>query len=105
MKTLLTPSLLHFLIGQGYRYCLSKTSEINRHDAHVSITLSPVRDRPSLKLLPENFDTYFSIRRESARMARGIDDTLVFVKVPTIILLSYIDTLVSSFTLCKNTYV
>jgi hypothetical protein len=99
MKTLLTPPLLKFLTGKGYRYCLSKTSIIQKDNAEVCITLTPVTYKPALKRLPKQYDTYFSIRREPVQMASGVDDTLIMVDVNTQVLVSYINTLLSSLNL------
>ena len=66
---------------QGYKYCLSKTSNIEGRDASVSITLTPVKSRPIIRFLPKGYDTYFSIMHEPLQMADGIDDTEVLINI------------------------
>jgi hypothetical protein len=79
MQKLLTPALLQFIIGLGYRYCLSRTTSILGEDADVYIVLKPIKQKPLLKTLPDNYDTYFSITGEPQQMAEGIDETIVLV--------------------------
>lgn len=79
MKTTLTPFLLKFLFERGYQYLLSKTENVNQPGASVQITLTPVVQRPQLRRLPRDFDTYFRLTREPKIMANGIDDTLIVV--------------------------
>ena len=74
---------------QGYKYCLSKTSNIEARDASVSITLTPVKSRPITRFLPKGYDTYFSIMHEPLQMADGIDDTEVLVNMDDSILKSF----------------
>lgn len=81
MKAVLTRSVVRYLVLQGYRYCLSKTESIQKNDASVSITLTPVRSRPATRFLPEGYDTYFSIMDEPLQMANGIDDTEILVNL------------------------
>ncbi|MBB6107598.1 hypothetical protein [Mucilaginibacter lappiensis] len=84
MRSLLTPKLLQFLINQGYRYCLSKTTCIFGPDANVCIILTPVKYIPVLRRLPEKYDTYFKITEEPVQMADGIDETLIIVDLSTV---------------------
>ncbi|AYL95237.1 hypothetical protein [Mucilaginibacter celer] len=84
MQKILTTKLLVTLIGQGYRYCLSRTTSILGEDADICITLLPVKRAPSLKNLPERFDTYFKISEEPRQMAMGIDETIVLVDLSEI---------------------
>jgi hypothetical protein len=81
MKTCLTPFLLDFMVDQGYQYLLSKTENINRPEASVQITLTPVIQRPQLRRLPRDFDTYFRLTKEPRIMANGIDDTRILVSL------------------------
>ena len=81
MKAMLTPSVIKFLVLQGYKYCLSRTTGIHKKNASVCITLTPVKSRPLTRALPQGFDTYFSIMHEPMQMARGIDDTEVLVNL------------------------
>ena len=74
---------------QGYKYCLSKTSNIEARDASVSITLTPVKSRPLTRFLPQGYDTYFSIMHEPMQMAEGIDDTEVLVDLENNVLKKY----------------
>lgn len=89
MKAILTCSVVRFLVLQGYKYCLSKTTVVEKKDASVSITLTPVRSRPQTRFLPLDYDTYFSIMREPLQMAEGIDDTEVLVNLEDSILKNY----------------
>jgi hypothetical protein len=81
MKVILTRSVIRFLVLQGYRYCLSKTESIKKHDASVCITLTPIRSRPATRFLPQGYDTYFGIMHEPLQMADGIDDTEILVNL------------------------
>ena len=81
MKAILTRSVIRFLVLQGYRYCLSKTESIQKHDASVCITLTPIRSRPATRFLPQGYDTYFGIMHEPLQMADGIDDTEILVNL------------------------
>lgn len=81
MQTTLTPTLLEFLARQGYKYFLSKTMVIDKSDDFsIQIMLTPVVNRPDLRSLPEDFDTYFQINKEPRQMAEGIDDTQIMVR-------------------------
>ncbi|MEO3407356.1 hypothetical protein AAFN85_25785 [Mucilaginibacter sp. CAU 1740] len=84
MQKILTTELLETLIGQGYRYCLSRTTSIFGEDADICITLLPVKRAPSLKKLPERFGTYFKIGEEPRQMAMVIDETIVLVDLTEI---------------------
>ncbi|MFA6084468.1 hypothetical protein [Mucilaginibacter sp.] len=81
MLAILTPSVMKFLVLQGYRYCLSKTTSVQKNDASVCITLKPIKSRPATRFLPQGYDTYFSIMHEPLQMAQGINDTEVLVKL------------------------
>ena len=81
MKAILTRSVIRFLVLQGYRYCLSKTESIQKDNASVCITLTPLRSRPTTRFLPQGYDTYFSIMNEPLQMANGIDDTEILVNL------------------------
>ncbi len=105
MKITLTPPLLEFLLDQGYRYCFSKTTQLSYSQAQVCITLTPIKEKPSLRTLPVDADTFFALRREPVWMARGIDETIVLVKMPTAVLLPYVDFLLSRHTLSTYMYV
>jgi hypothetical protein len=89
MKAILTRSVVRFLVLQGYKYCLSKTSNVERVDASVSITLTPVKSRPITRYLPQGYDTYFNIMHEPLQMADGIDDTEVLINMEDSILQNY----------------
>lgn len=80
MKTILTPQLLGFLIEQGYTHCFSHT-EYNEADQTCIITLTPVKAKPELQLMPEDFDTFYKITREPLQMTFGIDDTKVYLNL------------------------
>lgn len=79
MKTTLTPRLLSFLIKKGYKYFLSQTIRIDQEDAHVGITLKPVKKHPLLQKLPQPFSAYYSIIQEPVQMASGIKNTAIVV--------------------------
>ncbi|RFZ82016.1 hypothetical protein DYU05_15410 [Mucilaginibacter terrenus] len=81
MKAVLNRSLVRHLVLQGYKYCLSKTINIQKQNASVQITLTPTRSRPTTRLLPPGYDTYFSIMHEPLQMADGIDDTEVLINL------------------------
>lgn len=84
MQKILTIELLDTLINQGYRYCLSRTTTIVGEDADICITLMPVKHRPLLKTLPENFDTYFRIDAEPLQMAMGVEEAIILVDLSEI---------------------
>ena len=96
MKIILTPQLHEFLIKQGYQFCFSKTTNIQTTQAEVCITLTPVKFKPLLKLLPQSFDTYFNINAEPAQLANGVDDTLIFVNVSLKTILQYFASVLSN---------
>lgn len=81
MKTVLTPHLLGFLIERGYTYCLAKTQNVSKANASVNITLTPIKIKPQLESMPDDYDTYFKITREPMQMACGIDDTEVYISL------------------------
>jgi hypothetical protein len=81
MKALLTNSVIRFLVLEGYKYCLSRTTNVQKPNASVCITLTPIKYRPALKNLAKDYDTYFNIMREPLQLAEGVDDTEVFVMV------------------------
>jgi hypothetical protein len=81
MKAILTPSVIRFLVINGYRYCLSKTSEANESHAAVRITLTPVKSRPSVWYQTQGYDTCFSIMHEPLQMAREIHNTQVLINL------------------------
>jgi hypothetical protein len=81
MKAILTRSVVRFLILQGYKYCLSKTTNIHHHDASVCITLTPIKFKPAITYLHRGYDTYFNIMREPLQLAGGVDDTEVLVNI------------------------
>jgi hypothetical protein len=81
MKTILTPHLLGFLIERGYTYCLARTQ--TDYNGSVKISLTPVKEKPVLDTLPNDFDTYYKITREPMQMACGIEDTQIYVSVGT----------------------
>jgi hypothetical protein len=81
MKAIVTRSVIRFLVLQGYKYCLSKTENIQKNNASVCITLTPIRSRPATRFLPQGYDTYFSIMHEPLQMADGIDDTEILVNL------------------------
>ncbi len=82
METILTPHALGLLIEQGYTYVLAKTKNVIKKDTSVSITLTPVKNKPRLEELPLEYDTYFKITREPMQMACGIDDTEILLIQP-----------------------
>lgn len=79
MKIQLTPSILDYLIEQGYKYCLSNTQSIDKGNTDVTITLTPVTWRPRLETMPLEYDTYFNITQEPRQMAWGVDETEILV--------------------------
>ena len=81
MKAILTHSVLHCLVLEGYKYCLSKTTNVQKPNASVRITLTPIKSRPAIRHLPQGYDTYFSIIREPMQLANGIDDTEVLINI------------------------
>ncbi|WP_374949481.1 hypothetical protein [Mucilaginibacter sp.] len=81
MRAIFTKTILEFLISKGYRYCLSKTSNQFNGKNSVCIDLYPIKEKPVIKNLPPNTDTYFSIIREPLILAQGVDDTDVFVSL------------------------
>lgn len=81
MEMRLTPELLQFLVEQGYKWSLSKTDFIDLSEARVKITLTPVIDKPVLSRLPMGWDTYFLNNAEPRIMAKGIDDTDIYVVI------------------------
>jgi hypothetical protein len=89
MKAILTRSVVRFLVLRGYKYCLSKTTNIFNQDASVCITLTPVKYKPATRFLPQGYDTYFNIMREPLQLASGIDDTAVFINIDETELTSY----------------
>ena len=80
MKTILTPQLLGFLIEQGYTHCFSHT-ELNEAENTCIITLTPVKAKPELELMAEDFDTFYRITREPMQMTCGIDNTKVYLNL------------------------
>ena len=80
MKTILTPQLLGFLIEQGYTHCFSHT-EYNEADQTCIITLTPVKAKPNLELMAEDYDTFYKITREPLQMTHGIDSTKVYLNL------------------------
>ena len=89
MKAILNRSVVKFLILQGYKYCLSKTTNIQHRNASVCITLTPVKSKPATRFLPQGYDTYFNIMREPLQLASGIDDTEVLINIDETELTSY----------------
>lgn len=90
MKLQLTADLLSFLLARNYRYCLSKTT-LAPNDNDVMITLTPILKQPRTRNLPQNYDTYFSLKREPAQMAKGIDnDTKVWVVLNSSMTIAYL---------------
>ncbi len=79
MKIQLTPSILDYLIEQGYKYCLSNTQSIDKGITDVTITLTPVTRRPRLETMPLEYDTFFNITQEPRQMALGVDETEILV--------------------------
>lgn len=74
----LTPRILGYLIEKSYTHVLSKTVE-HEDDGTITITLVPVKEKPSLEVLPDGFDTYYQITQEPMQMACGIDNTTTVV--------------------------
>lgn len=90
MKLQLTAELLLFLLARDYRYCLSKTT-LAATGNNVKITLTPILKQPRTRNLPNDYDTYFSLRREPTQMAEGIDeDTQVWVELNTPMAVAYL---------------
>jgi hypothetical protein len=81
IKDILTRSVVSFFFLQGYKYCLSKTTSIQHHDASVCITLTPIKYKPATRFLPQGYDTYFSIMHEPLQLADGADDTEILVNM------------------------
>jgi hypothetical protein len=84
MKIQLTPSILDYLIEQGYKYCLSNTQSIDKGSTDVTITLTPVTRRPRLETMPLEYDTFFNITQEPRQMAMGVDETEILVDLKNI---------------------
>jgi hypothetical protein len=90
MKISLSYSLLDFFKEEGYNYCFSKTSCLNDPLIDVRIDLTPVRQRPDLRILPGDYDTFFSLNKEPVQMAAGVDRTIILMDVSNELLLNYI---------------
>ncbi|RYY37066.1 MAG: hypothetical protein EOP46_04155 [Sphingobacteriaceae bacterium] len=80
--------MLRFLIGQGYQFCLSKTSSINTPNANVCVTLTPVKCTQAI-CNREGFDNFFAIKAEPAYLSRGVDRTLILVDMNTATMFKY----------------
>lgn len=78
MKIPLTTRILGYLIEKGYSFILAKSEE-NEDAGTVTITLKPVKLKPDLEQLPEEFETYYLITQEPMQMACGIDNTTTVV--------------------------
>lgn len=89
MKTILTPSLLRFLINKGYQACLSKSTAIHTWDAHLRITLTPVMLRDIPHHDHKTFDHVFAIKAEPVELAKGVKNTEVMVNISPKTLLRY----------------
>jgi hypothetical protein len=89
MTTLFTPQLLRFLTIDGFRYCLSRTTELNNGPNEILITLTPVRTEPDIHNLPAAYDTYFEIDEEPVQLANGVDDVIVMIRLDSQTLLGY----------------
>jgi hypothetical protein len=83
MRLNLTPIIHTFLTAHGYQYCLSRTQsfQTSHDDPEVTIVLFPVKEKPKLENLPEEYDTFFNLSKEPAMMAGGIGDTEVLVEL------------------------
>lgn len=78
----LTPRIVGYLIEKGYAYVLATTNE-HADEGTITITLFPVKERPSLESLPEGIETYYQITQEPMQMACGIDNiTTVVIDLP-----------------------
>lgn len=79
MRTLLTPSLLGFLIERGFTYCLSKT--LLKTDGQSSeIILTPIKAKPQPGYLSAAaYDACYDITREPIAMAVGICQTEIYI--------------------------
>jgi PAS domain S-box-containing protein len=78
----LTPRILGYLIEKGYAFTLAKSSE-EADTSTTVITLVPVREKPELENLPEDFSTYYHITQEPMQMSCGVDNsTSVVIDLP-----------------------
>jgi PAS domain S-box-containing protein len=80
MKIPFTPQLLGDLIDKGYKYMLVSTDA----DVGATITLTPVREKPSLIHLPDGYETFYKITGEPMLMACNASETVVMVDYGTI---------------------
>jgi PAS domain S-box-containing protein len=83
MRVPLTPELLGDLIEKGYTYLLV---DINSQltDEAVTITMVPVKQKPSLSNLPNGYETFYKITREPMQLACGVDNSNIFIEYHTI---------------------
>jgi hypothetical protein len=80
MKTILTPQLLEFLIEQGYTHCFSH-SEYDKVNQTRIVTLTPVKAKPDLELMAEDFDTFYKITGEPLQMTLGLEGTKIYLNL------------------------
>lgn len=74
----LTPRILGYLIEKGYTYVLAATIE-HPDEGTVTITLSPLKDKPESGNLPRGYEVYYHITQEPMQMACGIDNTTTVI--------------------------
>ncbi|GAA4320050.1 hypothetical protein GCM10023149_19100 [Mucilaginibacter gynuensis] len=83
MKTALTPTVLQFLVDEGFQICLSKTSSIFTKKARFCTTLTPAKFDSMPDRSTGLFDNFFAIKAEPVVMAQGLYDTIVLVDMDT----------------------
>ncbi|MDB4922512.1 MAG: hypothetical protein JWQ54_4495 [Mucilaginibacter sp.] len=71
MNTELTPVLLGELINDGYTYVLVKQLNLPGENPSAHQVLIPVKQKPTMKTLPEGFHTFYKITEEPLQMACG----------------------------------
>jgi hypothetical protein len=101
MKTTLTPELLDFLTKSGYRYCLSKTTTTEAGKNEACILLTPLRRRPSLRLVNTVYDALFSINGEPARLANEQDEMPVLMQIDPLLMARYLKNILKLKTTTK----
>lgn len=67
METLLTPQLLGSLLDQGYTYAMAKI-EIFTEDELEVISLTPLKEKPGVEDIPEEFHTFYKLTHEPLQL-------------------------------------
>jgi hypothetical protein len=84
MQKLLTTNLLQLLIRLGYQYVLVKRTAVYGEDADTCIILTPVKFKPVLAELSENYNAFFEISKEPFEMAKGVNGAIVLVDISVV---------------------